>query len=134
MIALYMSKNWMCVNFSQYNNCSMKESQVYKYFAFFYCKSFFYIFDPESQWKSKSKLKWLEVEFNKLQLILRTSAIFDLILKAYKSKGLYFIVCQCAITKSNLLECRLCVNVNLVLLWISSMLGTRWQCKLVFSE
>ena len=39
----------------------------------------------------------------------------DSILKPYKQKGLYFIVCLCSITLSNLLECWLCENVNLVL-------------------
>ena len=39
----------------------------------------------------------------------------DSISKAYKQKGLYFIVCLCLITLSNLLECWLCENVNLVL-------------------
>ena len=41
----------------------------------------------------------------------------------------YKCVCWCvsAITLSNLLECLLCENVSLVLLWISRVLGTRWQ-------
>ena len=39
----------------------------------------------------------------------------DSILKAYKQKGLYFIVCLCSITLSNLLECWLFENDNLVL-------------------
>ena len=54
--------------------------------------------------------------------------------KTYKSKGLYFIVCLCTITLNNLLECWLYENVNLVLLWISRMLGTRWQSMTVFFE
>ena len=43
-------------------------------------------------------------------------------------------MCLCAITLGNLLECWLCENVNLVLLWMSSMLGTRWQDMAVFFE
>ena len=41
-------------------------------------------------------------------------------------------MCLCVITLGNLLECWLCENVNLVLLWMSSMLGTRWQGMAVF--
>ena len=59
---------------------------------------------------------------------------FNSVSKAYKSKGLYFIVCLCLITLSNLLECWLCENVNLFLLWISRTFGTRWQCMTAFSE
>ena len=44
------------------------------------------------------------------------------------------MVCLCAITFSNLLECWLCENVNLVLLWISRMLGIRWHNMKVFFE
>ena len=47
---------------------------------------------------------------------------------------MYFIVCLCVIALSNLLKCWLCENVNLVLLWILRMLGTRWQCMAVFFE
>ena len=75
------------------------QMQLYKHFAFCYCKTIF-----------------VNIYF---------------ILKAYKSKGLYFTLCRCAIILSKLLECWLCVNVNLVLLWISRMLGTRWQCMTV---
>ena len=59
---------------------------------------------------------------------------FHLISKPYKSKGLCFIECLCAMTLCNLLECLLCENVSLVLLWISRVLGTRWQYMTVFSE
>ena len=43
-------------------------------------------------------------------------------------------MCLCWITLGNLLECWLCKNVNLVLLWISRMMGTRWQCMTASSE
>ena len=43
-------------------------------------------------------------------------------------------MCLCEITLSNLLECWLCENINLVLLWISRMLGTRWHNMTVFFE
>ena len=60
--------------------------------------------------------------------------LFDLISKPYKSNGLYLIECLCVITSCNLLECWLYENVNLVLLWISRVLGTRWQWMKVSSE
>ena len=37
-------------------------------------------------------------------------------------------------TLCNLLECWLCKNVGLVRLWISKVLGTRWQWMTVFFE
>ena len=60
--------------------------------------------------------------------------LFDLISKPYKSIGLYLIECLCVITSCNLLECWLYENINLVLLWISRVLGTRWQWIKVSSE
>ena len=59
---------------------------------------------------------------------------FDSILKADKLEGLHFIMCLCAMTLNNFLECCLCENVNPVLLWISRLSGARWQCLTVFSE
>ena len=59
---------------------------------------------------------------------------FDSILKADKLEGLHFIMCLCAMTLNNFLECWLCENANLVLFWISRLSGTRWQCLTVFSE
>ena len=67
---------------------------------------------------------------------MRASAIFDSILKADKLEGLHFIMCLCAMTCWNVIahkKCWLCEDVNLVLLWISRLLGTRWQCLTVFS-
>ena len=37
-------------------------------------------------------------------------------------------------TLSNIFKCRLCDNVDLVILWISRVLGTRRQCITVFPK
>ena len=43
-------------------------------------------------------------------------------------------MCLCTIKLGNLLECWLCENVNLVLLWMSRMLGTGRHSMTVFFE
>ena len=71
--------------------------------------------------------------YNKLYWFQEQVLFFELISKVYESKGSHFIVCLCEMTLSKILECWLCKNVNLVLLWISRILEiTRWLTMTVF--
>ena len=98
-----------------------------KYFALFYCKINFRSIRSWKSWEIKQ-------DSTNCNWCYEKALFFDLISKHYKSKGLYFIDCLCAMTLSNLLEYWLFENVNLVLLSISRVLGTKRQWMTVFSE
>ena len=118
---------WVCVYFNQFDNCDMKDSKINTINTTCYLEMF-----------NTLLIKWAGVYYIKnIKNILKdikNKHYFLIWYRGISVKGLCFIECCCAMTLSNLLECWLCDNVDLVLLWISRVFGTKRQCMMVFSK